>query len=569
MTTGNASCLWDQWLQWADLRGDREAVVHWSADAAPVRWTWQALVREAEALAQVLSGAGVARGDVCALIVRHHPRFHALYMAVSALGAVPAVLAYPNARLHPEKFLHGLRGMARRSGLDWILTERALEPTVGPVALEADTTIRGLLYPLDLPVVAAPGAPSLLQQPTPDPAAVALLQHSSGTTGLQKAVTLSHHTVLEHVREYGRVLGMGPSDRILSWLPLYHDMGLIAALHLPLALGIPVVQLDPFEWVSMPEIFLRAASDEGATVAWLPNFAYNLMADRVHQDDLDGVRLGSLRLLVNCSEPVRAESHDRFLARFQPLGLRVSVLGASYAMAETTFAATQTRPGAPARVFSAERGALAGGRVVLAGDPAVARRCVSSGHPIPGCTVQVTDEDQSPLPEGRVGELWIRSAYLFDGYRNNEEETQRAMSGGWYRSGDLGFVQEGEVFVVGRKKDLIIVAGKNLYPEDIEDAVGSVEGVLPGRVVAWGAFDDATGTEQVCVVAESEATEGADLKRLKTRIQVAGSAMDVTIARVHLVPPRWLIKSSSGKPSRKTNAERIERGEVTPREESR
>jgi acyl-CoA synthetase (AMP-forming)/AMP-acid ligase II len=564
MNTEEPATLWAQWSHWSRRRGEAEAVVHWSAEGAPVRWTWRALLDEAERLASVLERGGIGPGHVCALIVRHHPRFHALYLAVSALGAIPAVLAYPNARLHPDKFVQGLRGMAARSGLDWILTERPLEDVIRPLATGSETTVRGLLFPLDDGPGDLPSSGPRRPLGAGSPGDICLLQHSSGTTGLQKAVTLDHRTVLEHVRCYGRTLGVGAGDRIVSWLPLYHDMGLIAAFHMPLALGIPVVQLDPFEWVSMPELLLQAASSERATLCWLPNFAYNLLVERVHEEELAGLSLSSLRMVINCSEPVRAESHARFMTRFEPFGLPRSALGACYAMAETTFAATQTPPGARAREFLADRAALGEGRAVPATHREAARACVSSGRPIPGCQVQVTAEDGASLPEGAVGELWLRSEHLFAGYRNNPEETARAMAGGWYRSGDLGFVLDGEVFVVGRSKDLIIVAGKNIYPEDVEDGVSGVEGVLPGRVVAWGTYDAAAGTESVSVVAETALTDPASRRKLKGRIQGAGSAMDVTIGHVHLVPPRWLIKSSSGKPSRKANAARIERGEALP-----
>lgn len=556
--------LWEQWSRWARLRGDAEAVVHWTAESEPIRWTWRSLLAEAGRLAGVLKVAGVEPGAVCAIIVRHHPRFHALYMAVSALGAIPSVLAYPNARLHPDKFIQGLRGMARRSGLDWILTERSLESAIHPLVTGGDTSVRGLLFPLDEASTALEPSDlnSLLE--VPEPTDTCLLQHSSGTTGLQKAVTLTHHTVLSHVRCYGRTLAIRDGDRIVSWLPLYHDMGLIAAFHMPLALGIPVIQLDPFEWVSMPEILLQAITRERATLCWLPNFAYNLLVDRVQADDLAGHSLASIRLLVNCSEPVRAESHARFAAKYEAFGLQPSALGACYAMAETTFAATQTVAGERARVIHADRAALGEGRAVPASDERASRACVSSGRSIPGCTVQVTGEDGTPLPERSLGELWLRSDHLFEGYRNNPEETARVLVDGWYRSGDLGFQLDGETFVVGRKKDLIIVAGKNIYPEDIEDAVGSVQGVLPGRTVAWGTYEEATGTESISIVAETGITDPMELKKLKARIQVAGNAMDISIAHVHLVPPRWLIKSSSGKPSRKANAARVEKGDAIP-----
>jgi acyl-CoA synthetase (AMP-forming)/AMP-acid ligase II len=343
----------DRWLRHAAVTPEREAIVHWRAGEPPFRWTWGRLLDAAAGYAGQLEQRGVRRGDVCAVLIRHHELFYPLYLGLMCLGALPSVLAYPNSRLHPEKFREGLTGMAARSGLDWLLTERALHPTLEPLLASTGTTIRGVLFPLE---GSETGAPGPFRPVSASAADACLLQHSSGTTGLQKGVVLSHRAVLEHVRRYGAAIAASGSDRIVSWLPLYHDMGLIAAFHLPLALGIPVVQLDPFEWVAAPVLWAEVVSREAGTLSWLPNFAYNLMAERVRDDELLELRLDSVRMLVNCSEPVQAQSHARFHDRFAGAGLRAEALAACYAMAETTFAVTQTLPGQAARSLDVERG---------------------------------------------------------------------------------------------------------------------------------------------------------------------------------------------------------------------
>ena len=554
--------LWQRWTRHADERPSAEAIVHYRAEQAPVRLTWSELVAAAGTAANRLHTLGVRKGDVCALVLRHHAELYPAYLGVCALGAIPAILAYPNARLHPDKFVAGLSGMARRSGLDYLLTERELEPVIRPLVMGSGATVRGLLFPLEWNVLAEPAPlPAVPGARSHEPC---LLQHSSGTTGLQKAVVLSHAAVLDHVDRYAEAIELSSSDKVVSWLPLYHDMGLIAAFHLALARSIPLVQLDPFEWVLAPGLLLQALHEERGTLSWLPNFAYNLLADRVRDDDIEGVRLEHTRLLVNCSEPVRHDSHSRFFERYRARGLAEGTLSACYAMAETTFAVTQTRPGERARVLMLDRAALKEGRAVLAGDETLARACVSSGYPLRGCRVRVVGAEGEELGSGRTGELWIRSESMFDGYRNAPEETARSMVDGWYRSGDLGFEWEGEIYVTGRVKDIIIHAGKNLFPEDIEDAVSRVPGVIPGRVVAFGIDDASTGTEAVCVIAESELTDVRPRKTLELAILKAAMAIDVTLGRVVLAPPRWLVKSSSGKLSRKTNKERLLEGELTP-----
>ena len=559
-TTNRASInlqgvLLDHWRSHAEKTPDRTAVVHWVAGEEPFRWNWNHLMGTAYRYALRLREHGVGKGDVCAIIIRHHKDFYPIYIAVSYLGALPSVLAYPNARLHPDKFRDGLEGMARRSGLDWLLTERDLEASVRPCISRPGSTIRGLIFPLEWAEEeeAVTAFPQLKESLPDDPC---LLQHSSGTTGLQKGVILSHRAVLQHVFRYGESINVTSEDKIVSWLPLYHDMGLIAAFYLPLTLGIPVIQIDPFEWVSAPIILMEAISMEKGTLAWLPNFAYNLMADRIHEEDLSDLRLDSVRMLINCSEPVRAESHEKFHRKFSTYGIRREVLAACYAMAETTFAATQTAPSVESRKVFVEREALAQGLVQIVEGDKGARVCVSSGAPISGCEMRIIGESGEVMPEGRVGEIAIRSVSLFDGYRNNPEKTEEVLKEGWYFSGDYGFLYQGEFYIIGRKKDIIIIAGNNIFPEDIEDTVGNIPGVIPGRVISFGIEDERSGTEEVCVIAESKVENEADKKKLRLAIREAGMGIDVSIGRVYIAPPRWLIKSSSGKPSRNANKER-------------
>jgi acyl-CoA synthetase (AMP-forming)/AMP-acid ligase II len=504
---------------------------------------------------------GIQKGEVCAIIARHNAMLYPLYMACVCAGAIPAVLAYPNPRLHPDKFREGLEGMGQRSGLDWILTERALEGVLQPLLGDGRSTIRGLQFPFDASEYwegVGPGVqPGIAHDPRPsDPL---LLQHSSGTTGLQKPVLLSHGTVLEHVVEYGRFLGISPEDKVVSWLPLYHDMGLIAALHLPLALGIPTIQLDPFEWVLDPSMLLQAVSAERATISWLPNFAFSMMADKIKEEDLENVALDSLRMVINCSEPVRHADQEKFFCRFANRGLRRDALSSCYAMAETTFAVTQTLPGLEPTTLAVDPKSMSEGEVRPPVQGAAVRVCVSSGQIIPGCHIRIVDEDCNDLGDRRVGEVVIKSATMFDGYRNYPEKTVAAMRDGWYLSGDYGFKDGCDYYIIGRKKDVVIIAGNNIYPEDVETVVNGIAGVIPGRVVAFGEEDPNFGSERLSVIAETPLTDETELRKLRLEIIKAGMAIDLTITNVYLVAPRFLVKSSAGKPSRSANKERVMR----------
>lgn len=549
LTWSSEETLCCRWERHAERNPDGQAVGVFRAGETTEWWTWSRLIESAHGYADWLRRAGVRSGDTCAIISRHHALFYPLYLGIVRLGAIPSVLAYPNARLHPDKFRSGLQGMARQSGLDWLLTERALESVV----MELTTSVKGTLFPYEEP----PRVDVMLSDaPACNPSATAILQHSSGTTGLQKAVALSHRAVLEHVGRYGQALQVNEHDRIVSWLPLYHDMGLIAAFHLPLALGLPTLHLDPFEWVQAPTLLIEALSQERGTLCWQPNFAYALIGARVYDDDLEGLSLDHVRMLINCSEPVRAESQRALLQKLKRIGLREASLGASYAMAETTFAVTQTTVSRPASTLLLSREGLREGeaRHASAGESTVL--CVSSGAPIAGCELRALDPSAAELAERKVGELWVRSTALFDGYRNRPDLTQAVLRDGWYCTGDLGFQSEGEWYVVGRKKDLIIVAGKNLYPEDIELAATQVAGTIPGRAVAFGREDPSTGTERVCVVLET-ALESEHHAQLRDHVTAAVQQIDVTLSELYLVPPRWLVKSSSGKLSRVANRERV------------
>ena len=338
--------LWNRWMKQAACQPEGDAIIHWTAGKAPFRWTYSQLLSTSESIAATLCEIGISKGDVCAIIMRHNSLLYPLYLAVCCVGGIPSILAYPNPRLHPDKFREGIDGMSKNSGLDWLLTERDLEGTLSHLARGTRSTIRGMHFPLEWERNRRLGGELLKEViavhrslQTSDPL---LLQHSSGTTGLQKPVLLSHLAVLRHVDIYAKTIGLCERDKIVSWLPLYHDMGLIAAFHLPLACGVPTVILDPFEWVLVPSLLLEVVSKERGTISWLPNFAFNMMSDKIRDDELVGIDLGSWRMVINCSEPVRFESHTRFLDRFMACGLKPLALSSCYAMAETTFAVTQT-----------------------------------------------------------------------------------------------------------------------------------------------------------------------------------------------------------------------------------
>ncbi len=556
----DSKTLWERWQRNAQRTPDRDAIVFWAAGEEPFRWTYKKLIETAKKFSVLIRDAGIKKGDVCAIIMRHNALFYPLYLGISRAGALPAVLAYPNPRLHPDKFRQGLEGMSQRSGLDYILTEADLDPMIRPLYEKEGSTIKSVFFPLEWDYkkdidpakdAEVENIAKSIQETDP-----MLLQHSSGTTGLQKPIKLSHRAILDHVKNLGGAWQVTENDKLISWLPLYHDFGLIACFHIPLAFGITSIQMNPFEWVLAPVILLEAITKEKATMTCLPNFAYNVLAEKIHDDELAEINLESLRLVLNGAEPIRHDSHQKFVEKFQKYGLNPLSLACIYGMAEVTLCLVTSVPGLPLPELVVNRNELSKGFLKFADKDSVTRVCVSTGRLINGCEIRIVDENKIDVPDGVVGEILAKSISMFDGYRNYPEKTKEAFYDGWYISGDFGFKHNGEYYIIGRKKDLIIVAGKNLYPEDIEDVINKVEGVTPGRVIAFGEEDDEMGTEQVAVVAEI-IDERLDKNKIRLAILKTGMEIDINIHKVYLVPPRWLIKSSAGKPSRMANKGRL------------
>jgi len=279
----------------------------------------------------------------------------------------------------------------------------------------------------------------------------------------------------------------------------------------------------------------------------------------VRRSALDGLDLSSLRAVINCSEPVRHESHLAFLERYRPYGLDERALHTSYAMAENTFAVTQSDLTRPLALDVIDRAALLEqGRAQPAGGAAPSVTMVSCGVPIPNTEIRVVDAQRQDVPERRIGEIALRSTSMLSGYYRRPDATAEAMADGWYFTGDLGYLADGELYITGRKKDLIIVSGKNIYPQDIEHAINDVPGVHPGRTVAFGVFNDSLGTEDIAVVCEVETDDPATRDAITREIRARIATTTDTMARyVHLVEPMWLLKTSSGKIARGANRDKF------------
>src|ERR1700722_5197789 len=378
---------------------------------------------------------------------------------------------------------------------------------------------------------------------------IAFLQYTSGSTGDPKGVVLTHANLLANIHAIVSGLEIRPDDACVSWLPLYHDMGLIGAWFVPLFIGIPLIVMSPLAFLSRPERWLRAIQKHRATIAPAPNFAYELCIRKIADKDLEGLDLSCWRAATNGAEPVRAETLERFAKRFAPYGFNPKALMAVYGLAEVSLAISIPRLGDGYKVDRIERAAFESGGSAIpapAGETATLE-FVNAGKPLPSVEVRIVDADGRNLGERQEGQLWFRSPSATSGYYRNAEATRELMrDGDWLNSGDLAYWGEGEIYITGRAKDVIIKAGRNLYPHEIEEIAGRVKGVRTGCVVAFGAPDERTGTERLIVTAEIRDPRSA--KEIEAEISRAvDEALGLPPDLIALLRPQSIPKTSSGK----------------------
>ncbi len=537
--------------------------------------SWRQLSRadlwaSVEYWAKILHDRDHARIDaerrVVIIMLRHGVDAYCTYLGAMRVGLLPCFMPYPTPKQDAALYWQAHRTIFERIDPLLIISYSEILADLRKIASAKAKVID----------VEAPPAPSSCNLPAMNDPVVsntpALLQHSSGTTGLKKGVVLTHEQVASQITAYTDKLSMTQADTVATWLPLYHDMGLITGFLLPLAMGSTIISLDAFDWVTRPDILLIAIERFGATLCWLPNFAF---AHLVRTADRSGkYNLSSIRAFIDCSEPCRAETLEHFEHQFSSCGLSTSALQTCYAMAETVFAVTQTDLSVTPRVVFADRDLITGHSIVRLRDvhDASTVRLVSCGTPVNGTSLRIVPSNPAGLDviaEGdtgqskptAVGEVQIRSNSMFSGYFRDGAKSAAAFDGGWYRSGDLGFIHDGELFITGRSKDLIIVHGRNFYAHDIELVVNGVSGVKPGRAVAFGSYREAAGSDEAIVLAELIDPSLTDFVLIERDIKRAVfSKLGLTLFRVELVPAGELVKTTSGKLSREENRRRFELG---------
>ncbi|MBF0155886.1 MAG: AMP-binding protein [Magnetococcales bacterium] len=516
------------------------------------------LFGRASAFARLLLDRGLPKGGKVFLFLSTGSGQYAAFLGTMIAGGIPAFMPPLTARQEPELYWESHRRLSSLNRPTALVVDREFAPSLA--ANLPDQLDRILPLPTLEPAPPLPPGTTSADD-------IALLQHTSGTTGLKKGVALSHQAIIGQVKAYARLLSLGPSDRIVSWLPLYHDMGLIACFLLPLITATPVTALDPFEWVIRPESLFRQIEADHGTLVWLPNFAFQHLTNTVDPESTN-TSLASVRALINCSEPCKAETFERFHQRFQNLGIRPEQLQVCYAMAETVFAVTQTPLGQPVTpLWVAREPLFASGRIVVSPpDQAAAIPLLPVGKALEGLCYRVT-QGNSTLPDDQIGEVAIAGRYLFSGYEQRPEETASRLVNDWYYSRDLGFTHGGELYLTGRKDDLLIVHGKNLFAHEVEAVVDRVAGVKKGRCVALAPFDAASGSQQLVIIAETSDKDPAHIRTIRREILNNIQAIfGIRPKTIRLTAEGWLVKTTSGKIHRQENLRKFA-AETTPPEQ--
>ena len=528
--------------------------------------TFGALLDGARRVAAGLVRNRLTPGRAVAIMLPTGVDYLRCFLGIQLAGGVPLPI-YPPARLAQlEDHLRRHERILDNAGAEWLITFDEARGVSRLLAARADGSCR-VATAGDLTEAGASGPEPELLLPGPDD--IAFLQYTSGSTGQPKGVVLTHRNVLASLRAMAEALSATPRDVFVSWLPLYHDLGLIAAWLGSIVYGFPLVLMSPLTFLARPARWLRAIHRHRGTLSGGPNFGFDLCTRRIADDEIEGLDLSSWRMAFNGAEPVLIDTLRTFAARFEPHGLDPRALAPVYGLAEATLGVAFTPVGRGPLVERVARDALERERRAEPADPddETALRCISSGVPIPGFEVRTVDDGGRETPERVEGRLQFRGPSTTSGYYRDPAATAALFDGDWLDSGDLAYVAGGEVFITGRVKDVVIRAGRNLYPYDFEQAAGDLAGVRRGCVALFSAHAPAgtaaAGTERLVAVAETRESGPERRAEIRAALEALseerlGQPMDEVV----LAPPHTVLKTSSGKIRRRAMAELYESGEL-------
>lgn len=522
--------------------------------------TYTALRQEAGTMAASLLQRGLQPGERVLIMLPTGRDYFVSFFAILLAGGVPVPLYPPGRPKQIEEHLRRHAAIANNCCATLMITIPEAKPFARLLHSQCPA-LRQVVTAAEVAV--APGTDPLL--PHPRAGDTAFLQYTSGSTGLPKGVVLSHANLLANIRAMGQALKVTAEDVFVSWLPLYHDMGLIGAWFGSLYHACPLVIFSPLSFIARPSRWLKAISVCGGTLSAAPNFAYELCQRRIRDEELDGIDLSSWRCAFNGAEAVSPRVLQAFSERFSRWGFRPQALMPVYGLAESSVGlAFPPLNRGPLLDRIQRRPLMEAGRAEPAGpDSGETILLASCGCPLPGHEIRIVDGSGRELPNRQEGNLQFRGPSATSGYFKNPEQTARLVRASWLESGDRAYIADGEVYITGRNKDIIIRAGRNIYPEELEEAIGRIEGVRQGSVAVFGSPDPLSGTERLIVLAESRKRQEEALAGLQRRITAVVTDICATPPdEVVLAQPNTVLKTSSGKIRRAASRALYEAGGI-------
>ena len=540
----------------ADTQPDCKALGFYASDRTCEWVTYGQLMARAQTLAGSMTEVGLEKGQV-AVLVQYTDRFgvEALLGALVA-GAIPVMVAPPVIQGTNSSLGDILDDVVRRTEAPIVIAAGGLSA----MQRDLDAAHPGVKFVFgenDLP----DSDPVERHHPTEDDYAV--FQLTSGTTGFPRICMWEQGRVIAALEGMAAAMGISPEDTYVNWTPLYHDMGLMNNLMLCLTLGIPLVMMSPFDFVKRPALWLQAIADTGATITWSPNFGYALAADRIREEELEGVDLAGVRGFWNAAERIHVETIHRFRDRFIEYGLQPSALKTNFGCAENVGGATFTDSNQVPVEYLDPIALHERLEAVPAATRDGAMAVVGCGKPHAGIRIHILGDSGEFLGDGLIGELALESVSAMNGYLGDEAATSAAFVGSYLKTGDLGYTRDGEFFWSGRSRERITVRGRKVDPSEFESVLLTVPRLRAGSFAAFGIDDSSTGTQKLVIVGETrdESPDTADEVRRAVR-RVVFERLGLGVDQVVLVKSGTLAKTSSGKRRHQHFRELYERGDL-------
>ncbi|HTQ57244.1 MAG TPA: fatty acyl-AMP ligase [Bryobacteraceae bacterium] len=524
-------------------------------------YPYQDVLRRAQKAAAALQAQGLQRGDRVALILSTSIEFFDSLLGVQLAGGIPAAL-YPPFRLGKlDEYFARLRKMLTKIGARFLITEGRIRKLLGPGVVGVQS-LQEVLEAKDLQ-----NNGHRWQPVDVDPDQAAFLQFSSGTTVEPKAVMVTHTNLLANLTMMQQCLVYRGEDEIdngcVCWLPLYHDMGLVGCLYLGMYYPGTVTYMGPDTFLAKPAIWLRTLSRYKSPISPAPHFAYSLCATKIKDEEMEGVDLSRWRAALNGAEPIETDGVQRFTERFARWGFKPAALTPVYGLAEAGLGVTFTELDDLPKFTEFSREGLWNGGTAHPGE---GRRIVSVGRALPGVEVAIFDDLEQQVPENRVGRIWVKGPSITKGYWESPELTANMIHGDWLDTGDLGFFHDGELYIAGRAKDLIIIRGRNYAPQEMEELLLDVDGVRKGCTVAVSTMFEGEG-EQLIILAEKDPRSKRPDEDVIAEINhLILKGLSLKPRDVELLEPGTLPRTSSGKLRRSEALRQFLAGELVPPE---